>query len=476
MSIPEVWFGTAASYDQVLKAHQWGLENPHYRPEGFGVRTAAQDSDDDDDQTLVEFLAENQIEVHDNVGVLKIDGPLVNEDLFWNAIFGLVSYNTLTTALNMLLEDPEVTDIIADVSTPGGDSQGLEGFSNNLRKAATIKPITSWSGTNALSAGYWIASATTKVTGSTMAEFGSIGVITTAPNYAKMLEKEGIGVDIIRAGEYKAPVHPAEPLSDKGREVLTQKTERLYGFFLSHVVDNRPVDINDKDRWAEGRVFFAQEAMGVGLVDEVITLNELVDRLIDTQDPEPTGDTQMPATKVILSDPSSKPKLEGDKPKVELTEAEIAAKLDVESQSAVEPQSQLTEEPASDPDQDAPEQPSADLVAYLQGQIDTVRAELAEATAENLRLKTRCTEMEEQNTAFNEIAVHAIHDYQIRLGQAPVNLSDIPSSTVISYYTACRKEFHATFPTGRVSLDAEEAPKTTPESAARALGITPSER
>lgn len=475
MKLPTIWLGSADSYRQVVKAYEWGMEHPDYRPPGFQMldRGSEEGEGEEDEETLVEFLARQQIEVYDNVGVLAIDGPLVNADSFWNAIFGLISYNTVSTALNMLAEDEQITEIVLNLGTPGGDSQGLEGVTDNIEQVKKLKPITAWSGTNALSAGYWLAAPASRVAGAGMAQFGSIGVITTATNYAKMLEKEGIEVEVIRAGEYKAPVHPAERMSEKGRSVLEAQTQKYYDFFLEHVARHRPVEITSKDSWAEGRVFFASEAIGVGLVDEVVSLNELVSRLTNVS--EPTGEPHM-STQVILSE-ENRAKLASGVPLNELEHQAVETGAENTGAEGAETNLQAASEEGTGetaPETSAaPEGSGNELQAYLQGQLTSAQAELVSQRTENAKLATRGNELEEQNKALLGIAIEATHRLQVSLGQAPINLADMPSATVISYYGTCKDQFDKTFKAGRTSLDADESPQITGDSAARELGITP---
>ena len=81
MTRDELWAGTEASLETFLKAQEKSIE------------IKASDYDDDDDEKP------HLLEVHGNVGVISVKGPLTNSDSFWNRLFGITSYNDIRAAV-----------------------------------------------------------------------------------------------------------------------------------------------------------------------------------------------------------------------------------------------------------------------------------------------------------------------------------------------------------------------------------------
>jgi len=124
----------------------------------------------------------------------------------------------------------ELTDIVLNISTSGGDAEGIGAVAENIRIADGMKPVYAFSNTKALSAGYWIASAAREISGSMMSEWGSIGALIVHTEYSKNLKENGLNVTVFRGGKFKALGHPAEKLTDKAEKLFQKKVDTLYNF------------------------------------------------------------------------------------------------------------------------------------------------------------------------------------------------------------------------------------------------------
>jgi len=414
----------------------------------------------------------------------------VAEDSFWNMIFGMVSYNTISMAMQRALDDANIENIVMSLSTGGGDVNGLEQVSDNIKVVKEHKPVYSHTGSNALSAGYWLASLGEKVYATNMANVGSIGVISTFTSMSRALKERGIDVEIFRAGRYKALAHPAEALSDTAREIIQEKTDRLYTYFLEHVSANRPkLNVKNKDLWAEGRVFFASDAKELGMVDDITSLNKLLAEL-NSSSQQPAGNPRRKSTidgedtmsgkKVILSPEGAAAVASGaslsDIPHEELTEEELKAKVEageIELEGE-EPEAKAEEgEGATEAEATEPEQPatSSDMVAFLKEELKEARQEIVELKAEKAQTEAKMADMEASEALLKPIAVEATQRMQIGLGMSPTSMDGLPATTVAEQYRTVKETFEQRISVGRKSLEADNSEPV--QDPAVALGIVP---
>lgn len=284
--LPETWFGSAESYLRVAEMVQYARDHPE-RLEAL-MRAGTPEPEEEDNRSSEErFLdqaSEELIEIRGRVGLVKVDGPLVNDNSFWNSLFGMVSYDTVSTALQkVMLETPQVEYAVMQLSTGGGSADGVDNFSHNVRalKEASDTTLLTHVQSAALSAGYWMGVHGDVIYGNKMAEAGSIGVVMTHRSIKGMLEKAGIKDTVIAAGSEKVVGHPSLELSKKDEKILQKQTDRLYGFFTDHVAAERHLSLSDTKTWAEGKTFFMQEAVEAGLADFVMSLQDLLAELND---------------------------------------------------------------------------------------------------------------------------------------------------------------------------------------------------
>jgi serine protease SohB len=91
----------------------------------------------------------------------------------------------------------------------------------------------------------------------------------SCPISHRLLKKHDIDFELFTAGEYKRTLTMFGENTDKGREKFVEELEETHGLFKSFVSDNRPsVDIS---KVATGEVWYGQQAIDVGLVDELST-------------------------------------------------------------------------------------------------------------------------------------------------------------------------------------------------------------
>jgi serine protease SohB len=132
----------------------------------------------------------------------------------------------------------------------------------------------------AASGGYMMASAANRIVAAPFAVVGSIGVVAPIPNLHRLLKKNEIDFEEMTAGEFKRSVSVLGEITPQGREHFRGKLEDTHGAFKAHVARGRPnLEIA---KVANGDVWLASEALGLGLVDEIATGDEFLFRASET--------------------------------------------------------------------------------------------------------------------------------------------------------------------------------------------------
>jgi serine protease SohB len=132
----------------------------------------------------------------------------------------------------------------------------------------------------AASGGYMMACVADRIIAAPFAVLGSIGVVAQLPNFHRLLQKNDIDFELLTAGEYKRTLTIFGENTDKGREKFVEELEETHGLFKSFVSANRPA--LDIAKVATGEVWYGQNALAKGLVDELQTSDAFVQsRLTD---------------------------------------------------------------------------------------------------------------------------------------------------------------------------------------------------
>jgi signal peptide peptidase SppA len=209
----------------------------------------------------------------EGIAVIPIHGSLVKRSLGMEAASGLTSYGEIATMLDAALADPQVSGILLDIDSPGGEASGSFELARRVREVAAQKPVWAVANDAAYSAAYAIAASARRLFVTETGGVGSIGVIALHVDQSVKDAKDGYHFTAITAGAHKNDYSPHEPLSDAAKTELQGEVDRLYAIFTEHVAAMRSLDI-DAVRATEAGLFFGTNAVTQGLADGVQTLED----------------------------------------------------------------------------------------------------------------------------------------------------------------------------------------------------------
>ena len=176
---------------------------------------------------------------------------------------------------------PGTDEAVIRIESPGGTVTGyglaaaeiLRLREHKIKVTASVDQV-------AASGGYMMACAADRIVAAPFAVVGSIGVVAPVPNLHRLLKKNEIEFEEMTAGDFKRTVSVLGEITPAGREHFRGKLDSTHEAFKAHVHECRPNV--DMAKVANGDYWLAREALGLGLVDELSTGDELLFRVRDS--------------------------------------------------------------------------------------------------------------------------------------------------------------------------------------------------
>lgn len=201
--------------------------------------------------------------------------------------------NMMATAVNALREEvtailaiaTKADEVVVCIESGGGVVHGYGLGASQLQRIKDHHiPLTICVDKVAASGGYMMASVADKILAAPFAILGSIGVVAQLPNFHRLLKEKGIDFEQITAGEYKRTLTVFGKNTDKGRKKMQHEIDETHQLFKQFVAKNRPkVDLK---KVATGEHWFGEDAIKLGLVDQLITSDEYLCQMLEAKEAE----------------------------------------------------------------------------------------------------------------------------------------------------------------------------------------------
>lgn len=211
----------------------------------------------------------------DDVAVIPVTGTLVHKYGWLDPVSGMTGYDGIAKKFRAAMNDPEVRAIWLDIDSPGGEVAGCFALAEEIAVACDrgTKPVWAYVNEQATSAAYALASVCDRVYGPRTAVVGSIGAYIMHVDFSRALDKEGLTVSIIRAGERKARTTPAEKLDDPARAKLQSMVDETRIIFAELVAMARRMPVAAVLA-TEAEIYSGSEGVAKGLMDDVMSETE----------------------------------------------------------------------------------------------------------------------------------------------------------------------------------------------------------
>jgi protease-4 len=184
----------------------------------------------------------------------------------------------LVAHLQAANRDPEISAIVLDIDSPGGQVDGTEEFAQAV--ALSGKPVVAYIDGLGASAAYWIASQASYIfiNSASTGYAGSLGVLCMSINQSDFLAKQGLKVEILRSSRAtdKARVNGVEEMDESVRAAVQADLDQTGETFISAVEKGRAGKLSTKEDVFTGKVYRGSDALKYGLVDKVGSLQDAV--------------------------------------------------------------------------------------------------------------------------------------------------------------------------------------------------------
>ncbi|MFN8472989.1 MAG: signal peptide peptidase SppA [Anaerolineae bacterium] len=211
------------------------------------------------------------------IGVISLEGAIVQGDsrrppfpmplpLFPEATAGS---ETLLRAFRHAEKDDRIKAIIFYVNSGGGDAVASDLICREVQRIRATKPVVGYMGDVAASGGYYVLSQADYIVAQPLTITGSIGVIMGKLVTGGVFEKLRAHPVTIQRGENATMLSSERPFSERERAQLNQLLFDIYDMFKARVINGRQLDPAHVEEIAQGKVWTGEQALELGLVDEL---------------------------------------------------------------------------------------------------------------------------------------------------------------------------------------------------------------
>jgi protease-4 len=180
------------------------------------------------------------------------------------------SADSALRAIRRATHDPEVEGIILEVDSGGGGITASDIVYDallNFKDAQKGRVVVALMGDVAASGAYYISLAADVIMAHPTTLTGSIGVIMQSYNVRELARKIGVEDVTVKSGANKDLLNPFREISEEQRAMLQTLVDSLHSRFVRLVAESRELDEAAVRKLADGRVFLADEALELKLID-----------------------------------------------------------------------------------------------------------------------------------------------------------------------------------------------------------------
>ena len=179
--------------------------------------------------------------------------------------------------LNKYEDDSSVKALVLRIDSPGGGvAASQEIYEGVLRFKDSGKAVIASMGAMAASGGYYIACAADTVLANPGSLTGSIGVIFSFPTFEQLMKTIGIELEVFKAGELKDLGNYSREVTPEERKMVQAAIDDTYDQFINVVSETRNLDLDEVRRVADGSIFTGRQALELGLIDGLGTLDDAI--------------------------------------------------------------------------------------------------------------------------------------------------------------------------------------------------------
>lgn len=186
----------------------------------------------------------------------------------------------VVSQLRLAEEDSEIKAVLFKIDSPGGSVTASDVLYHEIKsfKERTGVKVTAVIMNVAASGGYYMALPADYIVAHPTSVTGSIGVIFLKPKFYGLMDKIGVDVKVNTSGENKDMGSPFRKETEVEDAIFQTLTDSLGKRFIDLVVEHRGVSPEVVKDISTARIYLAEEALQLGLVDEIGYISDAVTR------------------------------------------------------------------------------------------------------------------------------------------------------------------------------------------------------
>ncbi|WP_338969921.1 signal peptide peptidase SppA [Fusobacterium nucleatum] len=215
--------------------------------------------------------------------VVPLEGDIVESQTEVFAGEENINVSETLEKLNIAKENNKIKAVVLRVNSPGGSALTSDIIAEKVKELAEEKPVYVSMSSVAASGGYYISTNAHKIFVDRNTITGSIGVVSILPDFSKLITDNGVNIEKIFDGEY-SDLYSADSFTEKKYNKIYNSNLKVYEDFLNVVSKGRRIDKEKLKTIAEGRIWTGDEAIKIGLADEIGGLNETIYAIAEDND------------------------------------------------------------------------------------------------------------------------------------------------------------------------------------------------
>lgn len=212
----------------------------------------------------------NNFRALNKIAIIYADGQIQDGNALTD-----ISGDRFASIIETVRKDSTVKAVVLRVNSPGGSVVASEKIKTELDLLGEDKLLVASYGDYAASGGYWISNNAEKIYCSPTTITGSIGVFGMVPEFSGLIEDIAhIGVEAVSSNRHADMYSLTRPFTEEETAYVQRSIESIYTKFIGIVADGRSMTPQQVDEIAQGRVWAGSDALEIGLVDEMGTLED----------------------------------------------------------------------------------------------------------------------------------------------------------------------------------------------------------
>jgi len=212
--------------------------------------------------------------------------------------------DTIAAAIKRAREDPSIKAIVFRVDSPGGSYIASDVIYHEVMLTKGKKPVVVSMGDLAGSGGYFVAMGADTIVAEPSTITASIGVLAGKLVTTGFWSKVGITFDAVQRGAHATFFSTSSKYTPEERAIFESWLDRIYKDFVTKAAKGRNKTFDQIHAVAQGRIWSGEDALRLGLVDQLGGLTTAVRRALEMAGDNPDGRAQlvvMPETKSLVS-------------------------------------------------------------------------------------------------------------------------------------------------------------------------------